>query len=283
MMEDVAPKLLNNITEDFGVLFDANSIISDVYKKIKDGTATYDDATKFSIEVGEALVQAFKNNLSSATLPDGKMYYNIGKRVVEPLMIDDFDLVSDICRQIQDILNKKANIGIKAIKPDLNHDRIDGIINRLSSESDFDEVAWILDEPVRNFSQSIVDEVAKINAAFQYDAGLSPKIERVIAGNCCDWCKSLVGTYNYPDVPQDVYRRHDYCRCKVEFVAGKTKRNVHNNNVSQRRYVQNNYGGYEMAKKARIERAKQMSATEKERKESARQKRIETLGNKSKK
>lgn len=282
-MEDVAPKLLKDISEDFGILLDGNFTISDVYEKIKDCTATYDDASKFSIEVGEALVQAFKNNLSSGTLPDGKMYYNIGKRVVEPLMIEDFDLISEICQHVQDILNKKANIGIKAIKPDLNRDRIDGIINRLSSESDFDEVAWILDEPVRNFSQSIVDEVAKINAVFQYDAGLSPKIERVIAGNCCDWCRSLIGIYDYPDVPQDVYRRHDYCRCKVEFVAGKTKRNVHNDNVSQRRYVQNDYGDYEITKKARIERAKKMTATEKERKESARQKRIETLAIKTKK
>ena len=55
------------------------------------------------------------------------------------------------------------------------------------------------------------------------------KIVRKIAGNCCDWCKSLAGTYSYPNnVPNDVYRRHQRCRCTVDYMPGDGKiQNVH--------------------------------------------------------
>ena len=62
------------------------------------------------------------------------------------------------------------------------------------------------------------------NAEFHFHSGMSPKIVRKEVGNCCKWCKSLVGTYSYPDVPKDVYRRHRNCRCTVEYYPGKGKK-----------------------------------------------------------
>lgn len=227
-MQDVAPELLKLVKEDFESNFNKSETIANLYEKVRDGTATYVEANEFAIETGELLANAFQRNISSEVLPEGKMYYNIGKRVVEPLMKEDYNLVSDICQQVQSILNKKANIGIKAIVPELNEDRIDGIINRLSSEENFDDAAWLLDEPMKNFSQSIVDDSIKKNAEFQYNAGMQPKIIRKLAGGCCDWCRVVSGTYKYPDVPKDVYRRHQRCRCIVDYNPGDGKvQNVH--------------------------------------------------------
>lgn len=156
------------------------------------------------------------------------MYYNIANRVITPTLTDNYNLVSDVTSEIQTSLNEAAGIGIKAVKPELNQDRIDGIINRISSEDNYDDVSWILDEPVKNFSQSIVDDFVKANAEFHAKAGLQPKIVRKLAGNCCKWCSRLAGTYTYPDVPKDVYRRHERCRCTVNYypVDGKIQ-NVH--------------------------------------------------------
>ena len=146
----------------------------------------------------------------------------------------------------------------------------------MSNAEVYDDVAWALDEPIKVFSQSIVDDSIKANAEFQYGAGLSPKIERTTSGNCCEWCQKLADTYSYPDVPKEVYQRHDYCRCKVDYVVGKQRKNVHHGNTEKRRYVKDEYGTYVKAKDERIAHAKRMAATEKERKEIARQKRIET-------
>lgn len=276
-MEDIVPKLLKAIQADFQKNFDKSAAISSLYKKVRDGTATYQEVNEFAIETGDILAKSFANNLSSNVLPDGKMYFNIAERVLEPTLTNNYDLVVEVAKQVQTDINKKAGIGIKAQTPNLNKDRIQGFVNRVSSSDNYDEIAWILDEPVRLFSQSVVDDAIQVNAEFQYNAGLRPKIVRTSTGECCEWCNAIVGVYDYPNIPKDVYRRHDYCRCMVDYIASKERRNVHNGNTGkQRRYVQDQYGGYEKSKAARIAHAKQMEATEKERKAVAREKRIET-------
>lgn len=276
-MTDIAPKLLKAIQEDFRKDFDKSAVISRLYEKVRDGTATYREVNEFAIEIGDILATAFANKLSSDALPDGKMYFNIAERILEPTLTNNYDLIVEVVKQVQTDINKKAGIGIKAQLPNLNKDRIRGFVNRVSSADNYDEVSWILDEPIRLFSQSIVDDSIQTNAEFQYNAGLSPKIVRMSTGKCCEWCNTIVGVYDYPNIPKDVYRRHDRCRCMVDYIAGKARRNIHNGNTGkQRRYVQDKYGGYEKSKAARIEHAKQMEATEKERKAMARKKRIET-------
>ena len=273
---DVSPELLQKVRSTFEKEYRSNIQIKELFKKIQSGSATYVEADDFAVEVGSILANAFGSNLSSAVLPDGKMYYNIAKAVIEPMMINNYDLVSSVAQQVQTNMNKAAGVGIKAIVPELNQDRVDGIINGISTADNFDSAKWRLGEPIVIFSQSIIIDSIRENAKFQYDAGLGPKIVRQSTGKCCDWCNQVVGSYEYPDVPKDVYKRHDYCRCKVDYVLARYRRNVHNNNKGKRRYVQDEYGGYVKTKEARIEKAKQMQATEKARKEAARQKRIET-------
>lgn len=227
-MEDVTPSLLKKIQEEFQEGFDKSKLIVGLYAKVRDGTATYSEANDFAIEVGNILAEAYKNNLSSDVLPDGKMYYNIAQRILNPTMKNNYDLITDLTDQVQQLLNEAANIGIKPITPELNQDRIDGIINRIASADNYDDVAWLLNEPIKNFSQSVVDDSIRANSEFHAKAGLEPKIVRKIAGSCCEWCRALAGTYTYPDVPKDVYRRHQRCRCTVDYHPGDGKvQNVH--------------------------------------------------------
>ena len=61
---------------------------------------------------------------------------------------------------------------------------------------------------------------------------MKPKVIRKESGNCCKWCKSLVGSYSYPDVPKDVYRRHQNCRCTVEYIPKKgVRQDVHTKKI----------------------------------------------------
>lgn len=227
-MNDIAPELLKSIQSDFQSGIDKSEVISRLYKKVRDGTATYTEANNFAVEAGNILAESYKKNLSADILPDGKMYYNIAERIVNPTMTDNYNLVANVTEQVQQSLNKKAGIGIKPIVPELNQDRIDGIINKISTADNYDDVSWVLDEPVKNFSQSVVDDSIKANAEFHSKSGLAPKIERRLAGGCCEWCRSLAGIYTYPDVPIDVYRRHQRCRCTVDYNPGTGKmQNVH--------------------------------------------------------
>ena len=230
-MEDIAPKLLKKIQYDFKNKFDNSKIIRELYRKVKQGNATYKEANEFAIEVGEILSGSFKKNLSSSVLPDGRMYYNIADRIIRDTLGNIYELVADISAKIQEILNKKAGIGIKAIKPKINEDKVRGIVDIVSGKEKYDDIAYMLGEPVVNFSQSVVNDAVRENADFQYKAGLSPKIIRTSTGKCCEWCDKLAGIYDYEavsDTGNNVFRRHKYCRCLVEYAPGDGKRqNVH--------------------------------------------------------
>lgn len=142
---------------------------------------------------------------------------------------DDPAVFRLLARQVQDNLNQAAGIGLKAQAAPLNTDRVNGIIAKICAAESFDKAAWVLGDPVRTFSQSVVDDTLERNARFQYDAGLSPKVVRKAEAKACKWCRGLEGTYEYPKVPADVYRRHENCRCTVEYDPGGAKKfqNVH--------------------------------------------------------
>lgn len=225
-MEDIAPKLLEQIKDLYFSESTKNELIAVIQAKIKDKQATYIDAEQYANELGEILAKAYEETF--VNLPDGKMYYNIAKRTVEPTMIGLQSDIADITDAVQTALNEQAGLGINPIRPVLEQNKIDGILNRLAHAESFEDIKWILDEPIKTFARSTVDDAIKSNAEFHAKAGMSPKIVRKMAGNCCDWCKAVAGTYIYPDVPHDVYRRHNRCRCTVDYVAGKRKQNVWN-------------------------------------------------------
>ena len=227
-MEDISSKLLRDIEDDFNKQCKKSKVLSSLQKKIEHKEATYQEANDYAIELGNILAKAYKNNLSSDVLPNAKMYYNIAQKVVDPTMRTNYLLISKATCQVQRILNENAKMNIKVQKPKLNEDRIRGIVQKVSDYDNYDDAAWLLDEPIVNFSQSIVDDTIKVNAEFHASLGATPKIVRKVVGNCCKWCKSLAGTYSYPDIPQDVYRRHQRCRCTVDYDPGNGKvQNVH--------------------------------------------------------
>lgn len=228
MVEDIVPSLLKKIKSEFeGARLDSE-VLKDLLSKLHHSKASYLDANQYAIEIGEILSKALGASLTNETLPDGKMYYNIAQRVLTNVLGRNYELVSDYTEQVQKNLNSEAKIGLAAQVPELNQDRIDGLVNRLASEESFDDVKWLLDDPIVNFSQSIVDDSIRKNVEFHHKVGLSPKIVRRVVGHPCKWCKSLEGSYNYPEVPKDIYRRHGNCRCTVDYHPGNGKKqNVH--------------------------------------------------------
>ncbi|MGT2800848.1 hypothetical protein Javan290_0033 [Streptococcus phage Javan290] len=224
MNEDIVPNLLASIQADFEKAYGKSEVITAAFEALKAKQATYKTVNDLAIEVGEILSEALGASLSADKLPDGKMYYNIAKRLLEDTLGRNFELVSGYARDVQQLLNEKAGLGLKAQVPSLNQDKIDGLVNRLSTADDFESVKWLLGDPIVTFTQGIVDDAIQENVDFHAKVGLSPKITRKHVGNCCDWCRGLAGIYDYPHVPKDVYRRHGNCRCTVDYKTGDGKR-----------------------------------------------------------
>ena len=217
MVEDIVPSLLKKIKSEFeGARLDSE-VLKDLLSKLDHSKASFLDANQYAIEIGEILSKALGASLTNETLPDGKMYYNIAQRVLTDVLGRNYELVSDYTEQVQKNLNSEAKIGLTAQVPELNQDRIDGLVNRFSSEDNFEDVSWLLGEPIVNFTQSIIDDSIRKNAEFHAKTGMTPTISRHSTGRCCKWCDSLVGNYIYGKEPNNFYRRHQHCTCVIDY------------------------------------------------------------------
>lgn len=228
-MEDVAPALITDVIDEFHRLYEESDKIRVLLGKVKEGTATFVEAQQYSLEVSRLIGVAYEKHISSAVLPDGRMYYNIASRLIPDTLDENYKAVSDYAVEVLKKLNENARIGLKAKAAEKDADRINGLVNLASSAEQYDDVSEKLLTAFENFSQSIVDKTIQTNADLHYRAGLNPKIIRKSERKCCEWCANLAGEYDYPtDMPDDVFRRHENCRCTVEYDPGSGKRqNVH--------------------------------------------------------
>lgn len=217
-MDDIVPVLLEKIETDFTEGISKDSAIQSVLDRARKGTATHVDTQEYALRIGEVSSSALRRNLSEEILPDGTLYYNIAERTVRPTIEQSHALVNETAGKIQKALNEHAGLGLNPVFPELDQDRLSRLIDKLSSGEDFEDVASLLGEPVVNLVLSFADEFVRENAKFQAQAGLSPKIRRTVVRNCCDYCAALAGVYDYPEnTPQDVFRRHRFCRCLVTY------------------------------------------------------------------
>ncbi len=212
-MTDVAPELLEKVKKSF------DEQTESLKKEIKNGVKNYEEAYRYARKTGEALSKSFGANISPDALPDGKMYYNIADKVVRPMLKEEHEIAAQAAVSAQKAANDNANIGIVALEPDFDEERAQGIIRRVSSDA-YEDVSWILDEPIKTFAKNVIDSTLKKNIDFQGKSGLSPKIVRRATFGACEWCQEVAGTYEYPDVPDDVYRRHSNCDCTTEYIDG---------------------------------------------------------------
>lgn len=216
-MEDITPSLIQKVNKAFKGYYKSDKSSAVLISKIKKGGLTYGDAYKYASIVGNARAKAFKSEISSAVLPDGRMYYNIGSRLINETLESDYKMISSYTAEAQRQINKRARLGIKPQSVDFDKEKVKGFIDRLDSEPDFDKVAWILDEPVRLHALNIVDDTIKKNAEFQSSVGVRATVIRIPAAGCCPWCDDLAGEYTYPGVPSEVFTRHDNCRCTIDY------------------------------------------------------------------
>lgn len=226
MKDDITPSLIESVNKAFEDNYNSSPTIAKLLKKGK--KATYKDAYRYAEQVGNARALAFTEQISSDVLPDGRMYYNIASRLMEDTLGSDQQMITEYAATAQQNVNKQGGINLKAQKADLNQERIDGFVNRLSSEENFDAVAWILQEPVRTYARTVVDDTVKKNAEFQNKAGIKATITRIAAAKCCDWCSGIAGTYTYPRVGGKVFARHDYCKCSLDYEGKKLNAYAHN-------------------------------------------------------
>lgn len=199
--------------------------IRKILQKIERNIATHLDGQQYAIRVGQNTADVIITNLlDGLDIPE---YYKL-EATIMPLLKNDHQLINELAARIQENLYEKANLGLNPIRPALEADRAEDLINAISDAENITKARNLVDSSLVDLVQHFDDKFIEDNARQEYRLGLWPKIRRMIAGGACRWCKALAGSYNYPDVPADVYRRHQNCRCIVTYDPGDGRRqNVH--------------------------------------------------------
>lgn len=226
-MVDVVPELLEDIERSFKTFSMADRRLASVSTRIRDGTATQIDGHTYAERLGKNASKALQAHLTEDRLPDGKLYYNIATRTVVPVLENNQALINEAGASIQGAIDEKSKIGLKTINPKFPEERIAGLIDKMTRDDiTLDEALVWIKEPIVNNSEAFYDDFIRENAAIRNGAGLKTTITRVAEAKACDWCRALEGTYDYGDAPDDIYRRHEFCRCAVTVQYKKTSQNV---------------------------------------------------------
>lgn len=222
-MSDIGTELLENIREDFYNKCKADNFIQKILKEVDNDTATLEDISLLSRQLGFRLSSSLSVYVKPENLPDGRLYYNIANTILSETLKDNYEIINSAVAEVQRAIDKKANINIKPQQAAFPTERVNALVNSVSAENITQEVSKRrLDSPVRNITESFYNDYVEANVKFRSKAGLKCYIIRDSHNGCCKWCTNLAGKYEYPDnVPKDIYRRHDNCGCDVTFVSVK--------------------------------------------------------------
>lgn len=233
-MTELGTSLYTKASQIFDGLVASDRKLKRIRARLRDGTS-YFEANDYAVRLGELLSQA----LNQST--DGLAFISeeVAQELLEPLLTQDHNLISVAVEQIQRNMNTANGVGLSPMLPDLDTGRIEGLIRKVASGDTLEATRWVLGEPIINYSMNVVDQGIEKNARATSKIGLKAYIVReaessgtrtIKRGNKtykysipCDWCRNLAGTYDYSEVSgrgNDVYRKHEGCRCKITYVNG---------------------------------------------------------------
>lgn len=187
------------------------------------GTVTYKDANTYAIEVGNIMgrVVARKSNF-----PEG-VTYEEALETLDPALTHGYNLSKNMAMKAQKAVIRKAGLNLNPAEPKPKADLVPGLATEISTRG-IDGFEDKFADQIGRFIMNGVDDVVSVNAYESQALGLAPKVVRVAEAECCEWCTDLEGEYD-PDVAEQigVYRRHDNCRCTVEYILGNVSQVVH--------------------------------------------------------
>ncbi len=233
-MSEFGQALLDGISRRFAQNVANDRKIRTIAKRIRDGTS-YEDAQQYAERLGELLSDAMKSETGNLSY----MSREVAGEVLNPLLSQDHDLICEAIDTVQTNMNEEAGVGLNPVIPELDTNRIEGLADKISSYEHFEDARWLIDEPLINFSEAVVAQAIRDNAKKSSEAGLEARISRKAEPSGvksrkigkktyeykvpCKWCRGLEGSWEYGDEPDDVFRRHAFCRCIVTFKNGKAQ------------------------------------------------------------
>lgn len=185
--------------------------------EIEAGRGTYEMASEYAVRVGDCLAKVLRRHAPVESIAE----WDIDDLIPRSLGLDQ-SIVVYACEQVQNGMNANAGVRIRYQVPGFDADRAYGLVEELRNNPDFVNIEKSFYDQLVNFSQNIVDESIRDNAAVMARAGIKSMVIRTAEYGACPWCQDVAGSYDYDEVRykgEDVWRRHENCRCTINFVT----------------------------------------------------------------
>ena len=220
-------ELLQQITARFDEIVKNDKEIISLKEALVARKAGYEKANRYSELIGKALQQAIAENINPEMLPNGVMYEEMARAILEPTLKTNFELVTEYTQMMQTQLYRKDGLGLNALAPKYDPEKTEGIVKYISGLPYEERQAEFLETIVTNTMKN-VDDSLKENAEFMAKSGAIIEVERVLAPDetretstgrtydvPCSLCEEVAGTYSYGDEPDEFWMRHEGCRCSI--------------------------------------------------------------------
>ena len=208
------PLTYEDIKEPFLEALRADKRAAYLIKEIEAGRGTYEMASEYAARVGDDLAKVLKKHAPLMSIDE----WDVENLIPKSLGLDH-SIVVYACESVQTGLNKDAGLGIKFQAPKFDSNRAWGLVKELEDNPEFTNIEATFWDQLGNFSQNVVDDAIKANADVITDAGVRAYVVRATEAGACPWCDEVAGIYDYDEVKNggDVWRRHENCRCTIEF------------------------------------------------------------------
>lgn len=132
-MEDIAPKLQEQILTEFKRRTAMDFKIKSFNKKLEQQKATQKDAYIYTVELGKIASSVLKEILTEDNLPNGTMFWNIAERTVKPLLEEVHKRVNEAASDVQKLEDSKQKIGLIPVSGEWPEQRVHALIQKMSN------------------------------------------------------------------------------------------------------------------------------------------------------
>lgn len=139
-MEDIVPKLYEDILNEFNSLVSKDTFISEFNEKLNKKEAEAKDVSLYGEKLGRLGAQAFLKYIKKDNLPDGILYWNIVERTIKPLFQEIYKKVNESADIVQQQEDKYKKIGLKPQESGFPEYRIHDLIDKAIKVFEGEEV-----------------------------------------------------------------------------------------------------------------------------------------------
>lgn len=217
-------EILEQFVANYNESVKADKAFLALWDRAKKSNATYADADRFAVAVGNKMAKAFDKTLADSGLIDEVVSRELAQTIVPRMATNADTTVGAVAKRAQAAINKRGRVGLNVLASPQNQSRVDGLVTFLSDRV-YSEIQEKFGQSLVNYSQSVSTSTMKTNIKAQEAIGVKAIIERVYDGRGlhdgkepCQWCIDRAGTWTYEEARDNgVFERHDGCECTITY------------------------------------------------------------------